>query len=162
MFGFIMLDVSSESCPSVERNNEYDQMLSLKTINALRPFVVGKQNKDGSENLDAQNIDYKDPQFSPLYVVYLLQSHMSVYRYIYMCRYGDWTGICPLYMTVGGQEILLDDAINAADAAFQANVDVQLDIEPYLCHVTSTMVAILPDGMDGNVRGADFFLKHMT
>jgi monoterpene epsilon-lactone hydrolase len=48
--------------------------------------------------------------------------------------FGDLTGLPPLFMIVGGREILYDDTILFAAKATEAKVDVTLDIEEDMFH----------------------------
>lgn len=59
--------------------------------------------------------DPKDPSASPLF--------------------GDFAGLCPLYLQVGGHEVLLDDSRRVAVLAGDADVDVELDVVPEMQHV---------------------------
>jgi monoterpene epsilon-lactone hydrolase len=49
--------------------------------------------------------------------------------------HGDYRGICPLYLQVGGAEILMDDSTRVADAARRAGIDVTIDVVPGMQHV---------------------------
>lgn len=47
---------------------------------------------------------------------------------------GDLTGLPPLFIMVGGREILHSDSINFAEKAKQAGVDVTLDVDETMFH----------------------------
>ncbi|MFN2108134.1 MAG: alpha/beta hydrolase fold domain-containing protein, partial [Anaerolineae bacterium] len=49
--------------------------------------------------------------------------------------YADFTGLPPLLIQVGTEEILLDDAVRCADRAREAGVDVTLEIWDEMFHV---------------------------
>jgi monoterpene epsilon-lactone hydrolase len=49
--------------------------------------------------------------------------------------HGDYRGICPLYLQVGGAEILVDDSTRVADSARRSGVDVTVDVVPGMQHV---------------------------
>jgi epsilon-lactone hydrolase len=49
--------------------------------------------------------------------------------------HGDYRGICPLYLQVGGAEILMDDSIRVAESARRSGVDVTVDVVPGMQHV---------------------------
>jgi epsilon-lactone hydrolase len=49
--------------------------------------------------------------------------------------HGDYRGICPLYLQVGGAEILVDDTTRVADSARRSGVDVTVDVVPGMQHV---------------------------
>ena len=61
-----------------------------------------------------EGVDRQDPLASPLY--------------------GDPAGLPPLYLQVGGDELLVDDSRRLAERARQTGVDVRLDIFPGLQH----------------------------
>ena len=48
--------------------------------------------------------------------------------------YADLTGLGPIYIQVGGDETLLDDARRLDEHARQAGVDVRLDVFPGMLH----------------------------
>jgi acetyl esterase/lipase len=48
--------------------------------------------------------------------------------------YGDLANLPPLYLQVGGEELLLDDSRRIAERARKAGVDVRLDVFPGLQH----------------------------
>jgi monoterpene epsilon-lactone hydrolase len=48
---------------------------------------------------------------------------------------GDFTGIAPILIHVGGAEVLMSDSIAVAEAAGLAGVDVRLEIWPEMIHV---------------------------
>jgi len=58
---------------------------------------------------------YTDPEVSPLFA--------------------DFTGFPPLFFQVGTTELLRDEATRAADKAFEAGVDVELELWPGTAHV---------------------------
>lgn len=49
--------------------------------------------------------------------------------------YGDFTGVCPILVQVGADEVLLGDALGIAEAAGRAGVAVRLEIWPQMIHV---------------------------
>lgn len=61
--------------------------------------------------------------------------------------YADLTGLAPIYIQVGGDEVLLDDSLRLSDRARKAGVDVTLDVFPGMQH-TFQMAA-------GNATEAD-------
>jgi len=72
--------------------------------------------------------------------------------------HGDYRGIPPLYIVVGGAETLLDDARRVADKAKAAGVDLALDVFPEMQHVFPIGVGNVPESDDAVARiGA--FLK---
>ncbi|WP_350274501.1 alpha/beta hydrolase [Kribbella sp. HUAS MG21] len=66
--------------------------------------------------------------------------------------YGDLTGFGPLYIQVGGDEVLLDDARQLAEAAEKAGVDVQLDVFPEMQHTFQMAAGRAPEADDAIQR----------
>ncbi|MGE0601255.1 MAG: alpha/beta hydrolase [Dehalococcoidia bacterium] len=66
--------------------------------------------------------------------------------------YGDYAGVCPLYIQVGGAETLLDDSVRVADRARAAGVDVQVDVFPEMQHVFQLSVGNMPEATDAVTR----------
>jgi acetyl esterase/lipase len=60
--------------------------------------------------------------------------------------YGDHSGLPPLLILVGTEEMLLDDARRMAESAKRAGVDVALEIWDGMFHVWPFFAAILPEG----------------
>ena len=60
--------------------------------------------------------------------------------------FADLSGLPPLLIQVGSQEVLLDDAIRLNKAAKQAGVDVSLEVWDGQMHVWHLMSAIVPEG----------------
>jgi hypothetical protein len=66
--------------------------------------------------------------------------------------YADLTGLPPIYVQVGDQEVLLDDSRRLADRARQAGVEVRLDIFPETQHTFQMMAGRAPEADDA-IRG---------
>jgi phosphinothricin tripeptide acetyl hydrolase len=60
--------------------------------------------------------------------------------------YADLAGLPPLLLQVGSAEILLDDAVRAAERAREAGVEVSLRIWQDMFHVWPAFADILPEG----------------
>jgi acetyl esterase/lipase len=59
--------------------------------------------------------------------------------------YADYTGICPLYFQVGGDETLLDDTTRTAERARAAGVDVEVEVFPEMQHVFQMAAGNMPE-----------------
>jgi monoterpene epsilon-lactone hydrolase len=59
-------------------------------------------------------------------------------------HYGDFHGLPPLHIQVGGDEIVLSDAVRLRDAARSAGVDVTLVIWPTMWHGWHLFAPYLP------------------
>lgn len=62
--------------------------------------------------------------------------------------YGDYRGVAPLYIQVGGDETLLDDSTRVAEKAQAAGVEVKLDVFPEMQHVFQSNVGNVPEADD--------------
>eukprot|EP00487_Bulimina_marginata_P007436 TRINITY_DN28665_c0_g1_i1.p1 TRINITY_DN28665_c0_g1~~TRINITY_DN28665_c0_g1_i1.p1 ORF type:complete len:113 (-),score=14.27 TRINITY_DN28665_c0_g1_i1:50-388(-) len=81
---------------------------------------------------------------------------------LYSPFYAEWKGLCPLYFMVGGTEMLLQDTINAATKAYQAGVEVKVDIEPNMVHTWCLFQRAYVEAHYCVVRAADFILLHLS
>ncbi|HWD78927.1 MAG TPA: alpha/beta hydrolase [Kribbella sp.] len=66
--------------------------------------------------------------------------------------YGDLTGLGPIYIQVGGDEVLLDDARQLAEAAEKAGVEVRLDVFPQMQHTFQMAAGRAPEADDAISR----------
>jgi acetyl esterase/lipase len=62
--------------------------------------------------------------------------------------YGDFRGLSPLLLLVGGDEVLLDDAVRVAVAAGTSETDATLFVGAGMQHVWPTWVGALPEADD--------------
>jgi epsilon-lactone hydrolase len=60
--------------------------------------------------------------------------------------YADLSGLPPLLIQVGENEVLLDDSTRLAERAKAAGVDVTLEVWPDMIHVWHFFAAMLPEG----------------
>jgi len=74
---------------------------------------------------------------------------------------GDFSGMPPLLLQVGTDEVLLDDAVRIAERARDAEVDVILDVVAGVPHVFPSMVAALDEAGDALDRAALFIQQHV-
>ncbi|MBU3065784.1 alpha/beta hydrolase [Nocardia sp. NEAU-G5] len=122
----------------VDMTNSADSMNSRKAIDpSLTPadLAVCAERYVGAA-------DRTDPLISPLF--------------------GDLTGLAPLLIQVGGDEILLDDSTRLAARAASANVPVQLDVTPEVPHVFQGMSAVLDEAGAALDRVAIFLQRNWT
>lgn len=104
---------------------------SWKT-NADKDLLVQEAGLKGMVDMFLGGGDPRDPLAAPLY--------------------GDYTGICPLYIQVGGDETLLDDSTRVADRARAAGVDVRLEIFPEMQHVFQMAAGNMPEADDAVIK----------
>lgn len=70
--------------------------------------------------------------------------------------YADLSGLPPMYIQVGGDEMLLDDSRRLAEHAEKAGVEVRLDVFPEQQHTFQMMVGRAPEADDAVARLADW------
>jgi acetyl esterase/lipase len=110
---------------------------SMRT-NAGTDLVVSLAGLQGMARMYVPTGDQRDPLAAPLH--------------------GDYAGICPLYIQVGADETLLDDARRVAERARAAGVDVTLDIYPEMQHVFQLAAGNMPEA-DAAVADAGRWLR---
>lgn len=106
------------------------------TTNADRDVMIPVDALKGMVDMFVGAGDPRDPLASPLH--------------------GDYHGVCPLYIQVGGDEILLDDARRVADRAREQGVDVQIDVFPEMQHVFQLAAGNMPEADDAVARIAAY------
>lgn len=62
--------------------------------------------------------------------------------------HADLAGLPPMFLTVGDQETLLDDAVRLAKKATEAGVDVTLTVAPGMQHVYQLMAGNAPEATE--------------
>ena len=75
--------------------------------------------------------------------------------------FADLTGLPPLLIQVGTEEILLDDAVRFAERARAAGVQVTLDVWEEMIHVWQFFAGVLPEGRAALER-AGAFIRQRT
>ena len=70
--------------------------------------------------------------------------------------YGDLTGLGPVYIQVGGDEVLLDDARGLDEHARKAGVDVRLDVFPGMQHTFQMAAGRAPEADEAIRRMAEW------
>lgn len=74
--------------------------------------------------------------------------------------YGDLTGFGPIYVQVGGDEVLLDDARLLAEHADKCGVEVRLDVFPGMQHTFQMAAGRAPEADEAIRRLADWVLRY--
>ena len=74
--------------------------------------------------------------------------------------YGDLSGLPPVLIQVGGDEILLDDARTLARGMREAGSEVVLHEEKGAAHVWHHMVPDVPEAVAAIEQGAEFIRHH--
>ena len=70
--------------------------------------------------------------------------------------YADLTGIAPMYVQVGGDEALLDDARALVTHADKAGVETRLDVYPDMQHVFTFLAGNAPEADDAIMEAAQW------
>jgi acetyl esterase/lipase len=70
--------------------------------------------------------------------------------------YADLTGFGPVYIQVGGDETLLDDARQLDEHARKEGVEVRLDVFPGMLHTFQMAAGRAPEADDAIRRMADW------
>jgi epsilon-lactone hydrolase len=71
--------------------------------------------------------------------------------------YGDPTGLPPTLIHVGGDEILLDDALRMADRMRAAHCHIEVQVWPRLPHVWHLLAPVLPEANSAIAAIGDFY-----
>lgn len=74
---------------------------------------------------------------------------------------GDLTGLPPMLLQAGTNEVLLDDSTRMAARAREAGVDVVLDITADVPHVFQSFAGVLDEADDALDRAALFLTQHI-
>jgi monoterpene epsilon-lactone hydrolase len=74
--------------------------------------------------------------------------------------FGDWTGLPPLLVHVGEQEILRVDALRIKELAGAAGVDVRLEVYPRMWHVWQIFLG-LPQAVQSLEDVSQFLSSHL-
>jgi monoterpene epsilon-lactone hydrolase len=77
-------------------------------------------------------------------------------------HYGDLTGLPPLLIHAGKDEILLNDAERLTDNARHAGVDVTLTVWPKMWHVWHILAPYLPEATQAINEIGSFVLRHIA
>ncbi len=95
------------------------------TTNADKDLIVQEVGVKGMAEMFLAGGDARDPLAAPIHA--------------------DFTGICRLYIQVGGDETLLDDAVRVEEAARRDGVDVSLEVFPEMQHVFQMCAGNMPE-----------------
>lgn len=76
--------------------------------------------------------------------------------------YADLSGLPPLFLGTGSEDITRDDSVRLAERARAAGTAVVLDMAPYMIHGYHGLSAMAPECADGCRRVADFLNQHMA
>jgi monoterpene epsilon-lactone hydrolase len=88
--------------------------------------------------------------------------NQDVYNPLISPYYGDFTGLPPLLIHAGKNEILLNDAEQLACKARHAGVDVTLTIWPKMWHVWHLLVPYLPEALQATNEIGSFIQSQIA
>ena len=111
------------------------------TTNADTDVLVQSPTLLGMAGMFLSGHDPKDPLAAPLY--------------------GNFRGIAPLYIQVGGDETLLDDARRVAAAAQRDGVEVTLEVFPKMQHVFQLGAGSVPESDEAVAKIGGFLRPHL-
>lgn len=74
--------------------------------------------------------------------------------------FADLSGLPPLLVQVGSDEMLLADSQRLADAVERAGGQAELDVWPDMWHVFQGFVGLMPEANRAMQHGADFITRH--
>jgi epsilon-lactone hydrolase len=102
----------------------------------------------------------KDPFFQRELVLGVIRGFLGEAAYprdpLVNPLYADLTGLGPVYIQVGGDETLLDDARLLDEHARKAGVDVRLDVFPGMLHTFQMAAGRAPEADDAIRKMADW------
>jgi epsilon-lactone hydrolase len=75
--------------------------------------------------------------------------------------FGDWVGAPPMYIQVGGHEILHDDAVELSKTVAAAGVDVELEVAEECVHVYPQYSQLHPEGVRGVQNAAEYIRRRL-
>jgi acetyl esterase/lipase len=76
--------------------------------------------------------------------------------------FGDFTGLPPLYIIVGGREILLSDSIRVAEKADADGVEVILEIWYQMFHIFPFFAHVLPEAKQASEKIGMFMRERLA
>lgn len=104
--------------------------------------IVSQLTLEFFRDIYVQKKDFRNPLASPLYA--------------------DLTGLPPLLIQVGSEEVLLDDSIRLAEKAKQYGVKTDLKIWDKMIHVWHLFAPILSEGREAIIEAGNFLNKHLV
>ena len=76
--------------------------------------------------------------------------------------FADLSGLPPLIIQAGSNEVLLDDAVRLAQQAAAADVEVTLEVTPGVPHVFQGFSAMLDEGAAALDRAGQLVSAHLA
>ena len=117
--------------------NEYDSVINMNVGKKMVNMSIGNIDINGNDT--GNKYTGKESFISPLF--------------------GEFKGLCLLYYTVGGTEIVLNETIQAAKLGYDNGVETRVDIEPYLFHGWPLFVNTVPEAKYSICKAANYFIE---
>jgi acetyl esterase/lipase len=76
--------------------------------------------------------------------------------------YGDYKGFPPMFFTVGGDEMLLDDTLTIVDKLRECGVDVDCDVQPEMFHIYTVFRNLMPESRESYARLLSFMRTNLV
>lgn len=112
---------------------------SIRRIGPLDVMLNAEYSKRWVQNY-AVDQDPKTPGISPLF--------------------GDFEGLPPMFFSVGGREILLDDTLSGIERAKAAGVETVLDRNEEMFHIWPVFYHLIPEGRASVAKIVQFIHEH--
>ena len=107
---------------------------------------------------------WKDAILSPKFAKTLMRLYVNGHDLndpLLAPLHADLSGLPPILIQAGADEILLDDSVRFSERAKAAGTDVTLEVWPQMWHVWQTNVPILPEANQAIDRIAKFIQSHI-
>ena len=76
--------------------------------------------------------------------------------------YGDPSGLPPVLIQVGGDEVLRDDAVRMAEKFRAASSPLEIEVWPGMPHIWPLYARVLPEGRRAIARAGAFLQRHLS
>ena len=106
-----------------------------------KDVMLTRKQLDVDANMYSHGMDLRNPLISPVFA--------------------DLTGLPPLFIQVGSDEILLSDSLTLAENAQKAGVQVTLKVWDGMFHVWHAMHLIIPEGREAVKEACAFIQERM-
>jgi epsilon-lactone hydrolase len=119
------------------------------------PLVQGKT---------MQSNAFKDASLTPKFARTLMRLYVSGHDLndpLLAPLHADLSGLPPILIQAGADEILLDDSVRFSDRAKAAGINVILEVWPHMWHVWHTAVPALPEANQAIDHIAKFVQSHL-
>ena len=122
----------------MDYNKTHDSVINANAAKKMVPMCIGNIDVNGKST--NKNYTGKEPFISALH--------------------GEFKGLPPLYFIVGGTENVLNETIKSAKKAYDSNVSVKMEIDPYAFHGWPLFLNTIPEAKYAVSKAATFFMDH--